>query len=91
MWSSAALPALALALLLPYYGPSCWPDCWPDDWPQLAPNPTAGNLNPDNGIPDIRIQAYRTRSAFGFGIPPWDVFIPREIQKTDGYNQVAMK
>ena len=58
----------------------------------LAParsNPTAGNLNPDNGIPGIRIPAHRTRSAFGFGIPSWDVFIPREIQKTDGYDRVA--
>ena len=54
-------------------------------------NPTAGNLNPDNGIPDIRISAHRTRSAFGFGIPFWDVFIPREIQKTDGYDRVATK
>ena len=52
-------------------------------------NLTAGNLNPDNGIPDIRILAYRKRSAFGFGIPPYDLLIPREIQKTDGYDRVA--
>ena len=52
-------------------------------------NPTAGNLNLDNRIPTIQIQAYRKRSAFGFGIPPYDLLIPREIQQTDGYNRVA--
>ena len=53
--------------------------------------PKSRNPNLDNGIPDIRIPAHRTRSAFGFGIPPYDLLIPREIQKTDGYDRVATK
>ena len=84
-----ALPcclALLLALLLAFLL-----TCWLGSRLQLAPNPTAGNLNPGNGIPTIRILAYRKRSAFGFGIPPYDLLIPREIQKTDGYDRVAIK
>ena len=82
-----ALLLLALPLLaggggagLPTAGPA------PDHTKPKARNPNLGN-----GIPDIRILAYRTRSAFGFGIPPYDLLIPREIQKTDGYDQVATK
>ena len=53
--------------------------------------PNGRNPNLDNGIPAIRIPDHRTRNAFGFGIPPYDLLIPREIQKTNGYDQVAMK
>ena len=62
--------------------------CWPGSRLQLARN-QAGNPNLDNGIPDIRILAHRTRSAFGFGIPFWDVFIPREIHIEHGYARTS--
>ena len=79
--------------------PTGRPCCWPtaglsvDLMTRLpAParsNPTAGNPNLDNRIPDIRILAHRTRSAFGFGIPFWDVFIPREIHIEHGYARTS--
>ena len=70
----------------------CWPAfllaCWLGSRLQLTRN-QAGNPNPGNGIPGIRILAHRTRIAFGFGIPPYDLLIPREIQKTNGYARTS--
>ena len=97
-WPSCYLPCLlpgsAAGLLLAFWPVVVVLACLPAGLLAWLPasarsNQSAGNPNLDNGIPGIQIQAYRKRSAFGFGIPPYDLLIPREIHIEHGYARTS--